>query len=80
MRILFDVAAAFLFLTRGLFRDFIAVFKAHGSFLLELNYTHKKRKEYSAYRTKGLPIHKGLLPVEYFLKGKRKFKELNFLK
>jgi len=78
VRILLDVTAAFLFLTRGLFRDFIAVFKAHGSFLFELNYTHKKRKEYSVYRTKGLPIYKRLLPVEYFLKGKRKFEELNF--
>ncbi len=78
VRILLDVAAAFLFLTRGLFRDFIAVFKAHGSFLLELNYTRKKRREFSTYRTKGLPIYKRLLPVEYFLKGKRRFEELNF--
>ena len=78
VRILLDISAAFLFLTSGLFLDFIAVFKAHGSFLLELNYTHKKRKEYSHYRINGFPIYKGLLPVEYFLKGKRKFEELNF--
>ena len=78
MRILLDVSAAFLFLTRGLFWDFIAVFKAHGAFLLELNYTRKKRREFSTYRTKSLPIYTRLLPVEYFLKGKRRFEELNF--
>ncbi len=76
-----DVLAAFRFLTDTGWGDFHAVFKAHRAFFRMLPKTREKRR---LIRPKGniSCMYQGNLVVDYYLKGKRHFSDLdeqNFL-
>lgn len=74
LRLILDWVAAAKFLLAGSPADTWAVAKAHGSFFKNLGRDYSKRS---------LPtqapigtIHKGLLLIDYYLKGKRNFSDL----
>lgn len=74
IRMLLDGVAALKFLLSGNFGDFIAVFKAHFAFYLRLSKTLKKRS--SNYPKIGQQLN-GSIVYNYFIKGKKKFTDLN---
>ncbi|HRG11474.1 MAG TPA: hypothetical protein PLJ08_23070 [Cyclobacteriaceae bacterium] len=74
LRLMLDWVAGAKFLLTGSPTNAWAVVKAHGSFLKNLGRDYSKRS---------LPtqapigtIHKGLLLIDYYLKGKRNFSDL----
>lgn len=74
IRMIFDGIAAWKFLLSGSPKDFWAVFKAHVAFYGRLNATLKKRNgNYSPVSE----IYQLSIVLDYFLRGKRKFTELD---
>jgi GT2 family glycosyltransferase len=73
LRILLDWVAAFKFLLQGQPQNFGAVIRAHYNFLLDLNRDLIKRRAiqraYPSYSD--TMIYKGVVAVDYFLKGKK---------
>lgn len=78
-RLKMDVIAGLKFIFSGDFNHFLAVLKAHGSFFISIRRTLKKRramqKRISHYTTSA--VYKKSIVWEYFVKGKRKFSELD---
>ncbi|MBN8650861.1 MAG: glycosyltransferase family 2 protein [Cytophagales bacterium] len=74
LRLLLDWVAAAKFLITGSTADAWAVAKAHGSFIKNLGRDYSKRS--LPNQTPIGTIHKGMLLIEYYLKGKRKFSDL----
>ena len=79
LRFLLDGIAAFKFLFSGEPNHFFAVLKAHFYFYSSLKKTLVKRanlkKQISSYTKTG--IYKRSIAFDYFIRGKRKFSELN---
>ncbi|MCF8236022.1 MAG: glycosyltransferase family 2 protein [Bacteroidales bacterium] len=74
-RCFLDFVAALKFLMQGGFKDFIAVIRAHGSFWKHYKKIKKKRKAIPhRYISK---IYKSNIALDYFIKGKRKFSDLD---
>lgn len=73
LRILLDWVAAFKFLLQGQPQNFGAVIRAHYNFLLDLNRDLIKRRAiHRAYPSySDTMIYKGIVAVDYFLKGKK---------
>ncbi len=79
IRFLLDGVAGLRFLFAGQFSHFVAVLKAHGSFYGAMRRTFKKRramkKRISNYTTSA--VYKKSIVWEYFVKGKKKFSEMD---
>ncbi len=75
IRFFLDMIASLKFLFDGGFDDFFAVLKAHYDFYNNLSVNKKKRQKIKHNQVS--KIYGGNIVVEYFLKGKRKFTELN---
>jgi len=75
VRLFLDAIAAFKFLFQAGFKDFWAVTRAHISFYQSLGKTKQKRKTLK-HGTMQHVFSKNIV-VEYYLKGKRKFSQLN---
>ncbi|MCS7229393.1 MAG: glycosyltransferase family 2 protein [Candidatus Kryptonium sp.] len=82
LRLLFDILSAFVFLFKGNFGDFIAVFKAHLDFWLKQHKWIKKRienrKNIKMRKIDNNLIFKGSIVIEHFVLGKKRFSELKF--
>ncbi|MCX6267238.1 MAG: hypothetical protein NTW16_07765, partial [Bacteroidetes bacterium] len=78
MRYLLDTIAAFKFLFQAGFRDFWAVTRAHLSFSRSIGKTKQKRA--SLKHGSMQDVYGNNIVVEYYLKGKRKFSQLNMKK
>jgi GT2 family glycosyltransferase len=78
VRILLDLAAAFKFLLQGSLADFGAVIKATGSSLWQLRYNLIKRNKLSKQvpRFNVSKQYKRLLVADYYLLGKKTFRDL----
>ncbi len=75
IRLLLDFVAAIKFLTEGGFNDLLAVIKAHFSFYASLRRNYKKRN--SINHKEVSEIYKNNIVWEYYIRGKKLFKELN---
>ena len=73
-RIFLDGVAAFKFLLEGSFMSFIAVTRAHVSFLRTHRKTLAKRR--MTKRRHVSQIYRGNIAFDYFLKGKKLFSDL----
>lgn len=73
LRIILDWIAALQFLLTGSGKNFLAVLRAHGSFIANLPVGLKKRRELRALYPKydDAMIYKGSIVVHYYLAGKR---------
>ncbi len=82
IRMFFDFLSAILFLLQGKFGDFLAVIKAHIAFLFgQPKWIRKRienRKKIKRKKINNELIFKGSIVIEHFIKGKKKFSELNF--
>ena len=80
IRFILDGVAGLKFLFSGEFSNFMAVIKAHFSFYASFNKTLKKRKQLQKqikkYATTAVYLHS--IIVDYFLRGKKTFKEIDF--
>jgi len=74
-RWIFDWIAAIKFLLDGGIADFISVLKAHNYFIRTLPKQLRKRRKISQSFVSG--IYKNNLVVHYFLRGKKRFTDLN---
>jgi len=79
IRILLDVVASIKFMVFDSFKDGLAVIRAHIDFIGEFRVNFKKRLiTKKQKKVKKLPIiYRGSVVFEYFLKGKRRFDQLN---
>ncbi len=79
-RVLLDLVAAFKFMVFDSFADGMAVLKAHTHFLLDLKKNYLKRREVRrmAQRSRIDTIYKVSIVYEYFLRGRKKFRDLEF--
>jgi GT2 family glycosyltransferase len=78
-RQILDGVAAFKFLSAGEPKHFLAVIRAHFSYYGSLGKTLSKRKsmkQKEGFRYDLSNVYRGNIVAEYFLKGKRTFKEL----
>jgi len=79
-RLLLDLVAAIKFMIFDSFRDSMAVLTADKDFLLNLANTEKQRRKFlGKTKSSKLPhIYQGSIVLDYFIKGKRFFKDINF--
>lgn len=79
-RIILDLVAAFKFMFFDSFADGVAVLKAHWHFMLDLSKNYKKRRAVRriAKRNRIDTIYKVSIVYEYFLRGRKKFGDLDF--
>ncbi len=75
IRLFLDGAASLKFLMQGGISHFLAVFRAHLHFYRKLPYLMKSRKQLRQQQVSG--IYNQNIAVEYFLKGKKSFTDLN---
>ena len=79
LRLKLDGLAGLRFLFSGQFKHFLAVIRAHWSFFGSLGRTLKKRramkKRISNYTSSS--VYKGSIVYDYFIKGKKKFSDLD---
>jgi hypothetical protein len=79
LRLMLDGLAAMQFLTSGQFKNILAIAKAHGNFYRSFGKWHHKRNAVKALaterNTKG--IYRKSIILHYFLKGKKKFSQLD---
>lgn len=75
IRLILDWAAALKFLVAGFPADAWAVVQAHGSFIKNLGHDYGKRTASPGYGGQINTIFKGLLPVSFYLQGKRHFSD-----
>ncbi|MDZ7744131.1 MAG: glycosyltransferase family 2 protein [Bacteroidota bacterium] len=75
VRYFLDAVAALKFLLEGGVGDFRAVIHAHASFWKNYSQLKNKRKKY--FHRAVSQIYKGNIVSEYFLKGKKKFSDLD---
>lgn len=78
LRFLLDIIASLKFLSEGYFKDYLAVFKAYIAFYTSLPTNKIKRSGIPHRKVTG--IYPGSLVWAYYVKGKRKFSELNLRK
>lgn len=78
VRLLLDGVAAFKFLFQAGFKDFWAVTRAHMSFYSTLGKTREKRRMLKHGTMKD--IYGRNIVLEYYLKGRRRFSDLNLKK
>ncbi|UTW66079.1 glycosyltransferase family 2 protein [bacterium SCSIO 12643] len=80
VRLILDHVASLSMLKEKNPEGAIQVFKAHADILMNLGMWIEKRKATQATKTKvnNVGIYSGSLIVQFFLKGKRKFSELNW--
>lgn len=74
-RLLLDGVAALKFLFDGGYKDLFAVVRAHMSFYRMIPQLRKERKKSPHYRVS--KMFRGNIVVEHFIRGKKKFSELN---
>ncbi|UII29835.1 glycosyltransferase family 2 protein [Fulvivirga ulvae] len=78
LRIMLDAIASVKFMFFDTFADGAAVIKAHFDFLRDLKRNYKKRRAAQQKKIRQAEtIYRGSIVLEYFIKGKRKFKALN---
>lgn len=80
LRLLLDHVAALKFLAGGSWSDFKAVWKSHWDFLRKVGREQSKRnavrKALPSFQAD--PVYKRIVIVDFFLLGKKTFKDLNF--
>lgn len=80
LRLILDGIAGLQFLLKGQVKNLVAIVKAHFSFYAHLGMWQKKRKASLLLRS-ATPNYKGIfnksIILEYFLKGKKKFSDLD---
>jgi GT2 family glycosyltransferase len=78
-RMILDGISAFRFLCQGAFRDFWAVLRAHVAFYgMKSSYSGiKNRNKYAENSVIAAGIYPGSIVMDFFLKGKRKFTDLD---
>ncbi|MCU4155002.1 glycosyltransferase family 2 protein [Carboxylicivirga sp. A043] len=78
IRMVLDGIAGLHFISKGEFRHFMAVLKAHFSFYAKLPYVCRLRKQQASFRVKN--AHKEIYPQSiiwaFYIKGLRRFSEL----
>ncbi len=79
-RMILDGVAALQFLLTGQFSAFRKVFEAHVSFYKNITLLRAKRKELlpKIIKENHPEIYKGSIVWDFFIKGRKKFSELNF--
>jgi len=79
-RMIFDGAAAFHLLAKGNARGFVSVIHAHFRFYRSISSLHKKRKNQGKFlkRTMHPEMFRKSIILNYYLKNKKRFSELNF--
>lgn len=79
LRLILDGLAALQFLASGQFKNILAIVKAHWNFFFSFGKWSRKRRGVIALaterNTKG--VYKRSIILQYFLKGKKKFSDLN---
>lgn len=80
VRLMLDHIAALKFLLSGSSADFKAVWRAHLDFFGHIARDQSKRKtlSHSLKRRQVSPIYKGMIIIDFFLRGKKTFKDLKF--
>jgi GT2 family glycosyltransferase len=80
-RLMLDGLAGIQFLMKGELNNCLAIIRAHFSFYTDFGYWSSKRKinrENSTSRLSNKILFRSSLVMQYFLKGKKRFSELNF--
>jgi GT2 family glycosyltransferase len=75
LRCILDIMAALKFLVDGGIKDFWAVFRAYWSFYTRIRKHYHKRKKLHQGNVSN--IYQGSIVIEYFIKRKKRFSELN---
>jgi len=75
LRCILDMMAALKFLVDGGIKDFWAVFRAYWSFYSRIRRHYRKRKK--LYHGNVSNIYRGSIVIEYFIKRKKRFTELD---
>ncbi len=80
LRLVLDWCAAVAFLASGSGKDAMAVLKAHAHFSLGLPKELKKRKALmgSFHDVKAVPIYRRMVVVDYFLRKRKRYRDLPF--
>jgi GT2 family glycosyltransferase len=81
MRLFLDGLAGIQFLLKGELNNCLAIIRAHFSFYADFGYWASKRKTNREKTTSRIPkniLFRNSLVLQYFLKGKKRFSELNF--
>lgn len=78
IRLFLDALAGLKFLFEGHFKDFIAVIRAHFSFYRTFRHNLNKRKKLKQLNVSS--IYRGNIVVDYYLKRKKSFSNLNYKK
>ena len=76
IRLVLDGLAGIKFITEGKIIHSFAIFKAHISFYLKIPSTFKKRRKTTAISSK--IKYKGSILTDYYLKGNKRFNDLNW--
>ena len=79
-RLMMDYLSAGLFLTKGSFRDILAILKAHVDFFRYINYCRIFRREERKFITafNHRQIYRKSIVMDYFIRKKYTFKSLNW--
>jgi hypothetical protein len=80
-RLMLDGLAGIQFLLKGELNNCLAIIQAHFSFYADFGYWTGKRKTNREKTTSRIPkniLFRNSLVMQYFLKGKKRFSELNF--
>lgn len=78
LKMILDGVAAIKFLLEGDFGQFKAVFNAHMSFYKEFVSNWNKRKKLKQLDYSVLPVYKNSIVLKHYLKGVKRFDELDF--
>ena len=81
IRLILDGLAGIQFLLKGELNNCLAIIRAHFSFYADLGYWTSKRKTNREKTTSRIPkniLFRNSLVLQYFLKGKKRFSQLNF--
>lgn len=77
LRMSLDGIAACLFLLKLEWRNFLQIGKAHAYMYLNFFNNYKKRKELKKLRNYPHEVYRGSIVFDYYIKGVKKFSELN---
>ena len=71
-----DLTAALFFMAKGQYQDGKAVIKAQMNFIFSLPQFYRERNSLREQNKKKVPLYRGLIVWEYYIKGIKRFKNL----